>query len=364
MVALFGTGQIAAQQLGILDRMHNRASLVPGVEVDREGRRRPGMSIADAPGTPWILLRGDAESAAFDGLPADVDVRHSTTPTAISQDDDGVDVTLLDTASGRSTTERFDLVVGADGLRSTVRRLAFGPHEQYLHRLNHMVAAFRLDRTPEGLAQGQTAMLLEPGRGMYVFGFADRPPAVLLSYRTDDVDAEFTAPPAERLRAAFGPEPLGDLLTANIDAFEASEDTLFDSAEQVRMNRWRRGRVVLNGDAAWCLTLYSGMGVSAGMAGANMLGEALDRHPGDVPGALATWEQTLRPFIDDYQQFGLEQRMIFVPDNRRQIALRRSMSWARQHPLGRRLLSRFVPDPGSKNADIVATMREPALVDG
>lgn len=119
MVALFGTGQIAAQQLGILDRMHNRASLVPGIEVDRRGRTRPGDVDRRRSRHPVDPLRGDAESAAFDGLPADVQIRYSTTPTALREDDDGVDVTLLDTASARSVTERFDLVVGADGLRST-----------------------------------------------------------------------------------------------------------------------------------------------------------------------------------------------------------------------------------------------------
>ena len=47
-------------------------------------------------------------------------------------------------------TERFDLVVGADGLRSTVRRLVFGPHEDYLQRMNYMIAAFEYPGTPSG----------------------------------------------------------------------------------------------------------------------------------------------------------------------------------------------------------------------
>lgn len=51
-----------------------------------------------------------------------------------------MDVTLH-TATGDDTTERFDLVVGADGLRSTVRRLAFGPDTDYLRPFNHIIGA-------------------------------------------------------------------------------------------------------------------------------------------------------------------------------------------------------------------------------
>lgn len=73
-------------------------------------------------------MRGDVEAAGFAALPSDVEIRYSTVPTRIEQDTDEVNVTLADTAGGTSATERFDLVVGADGLRSTVRRLVFGPH--------------------------------------------------------------------------------------------------------------------------------------------------------------------------------------------------------------------------------------------
>ncbi|KAA9153471.1 hypothetical protein FPZ12_034590 [Amycolatopsis acidicola] len=77
------------------------------------GRRRPGMSLADVPGRPWIMLRGDAEEGAYSTLPGDVEVRYSTVPTAITQDADGVDVTLHDTAAGTTATERFESRWGA-----------------------------------------------------------------------------------------------------------------------------------------------------------------------------------------------------------------------------------------------------------
>ncbi|MFE1589282.1 hypothetical protein [Streptomyces sp. NPDC059402] len=44
------------------------------------------------------------------------------------------------------------------------------------------------------------------------------------------------------------------------------------------MDTWHTDRVVLLGDAAWCLTLYSGMGASTAMAGADLLGTLLQRN--------------------------------------------------------------------------------------
>ncbi|MEU4156469.1 FAD-dependent monooxygenase [Actinoplanes sp. NPDC026670] len=357
-VALFGAGRAAADRLGISAHLHNRASEVPGVDIDRHGRRRPGLTFADAPGSPWMLLRGDAEQAAFTELPPDVPIRYSTGPTAIEQDADGVTVTLHDTANDKTTIERYDLVVGADGLRSTVRALVFGPHEQYLHRMNYMVAAFLYPGVPAGLTRGQGATILEPGRSATVFAFTDRDPSVLLSYRTDDVDAEFTATPGQRLRAAFGPEPAGTLLADLLDRFETAEAPLFDSAEQVKMDTWHRGRVVLLGDAAWCVTLYAGMGVSAGLAGAELLGTMLRQHPGDLGVALADWERTLRPYLDDYQHSAYEQRSFFVQENRRQIRMRRAFIRLRTLPGARTLLARIPlgPDTSSKDADIVGSL--------
>lgn len=64
---------------------------------------------------------------------------------------------------------------------------------------------------------------------MWVWAFADRDPTILLSYRTDDVDAEFTESPVERIRAVYGTEPMGSVLGDVVAAMESADDLLFDS---------------------------------------------------------------------------------------------------------------------------------------
>ncbi|MFG3662296.1 FAD-dependent monooxygenase [Streptomyces sp. NPDC047706] len=314
----YNSGVSAAERMGI-EVPDRRSDDIAYYSTTRAGRRRPFMGTIEAvPGRAFPLMRGDVETAVFDALPEDVEIRYSCVPLAIRQDADSAEVDIEDRAVGRVSTERFDLVVGADGLRSTVRRMVFGPDEGYVHRLGYMLAACSLPGPVPGYKSTDGVALYEVGRSAWVFAFGDRPPTVLFSYMSDDVDSEFTRPAIDSLRAAFGPQPPGETLGWLLDQFEKAPDHLFDSSEQVRMDSWHKGRVVLVGDSAWCLTLYSGMGASSGLAGADQLGAMLERYPSDVPRALQAWEDKLRPFITFHQGTGMTMRKFFVPRDRKE----------------------------------------------
>jgi 2-polyprenyl-6-methoxyphenol hydroxylase-like FAD-dependent oxidoreductase len=357
-VALFGAGRIAAERLGMLDHLYDRSSTDAGVALSRDGVKKPSMTYGNLPGNPWLMLRGDVEAAAFATLPPHLEIRYSTVPIAISQDDSGATVTLHNTADDTTVTERFSLVVGCDGLRSTVRNLVFGPHELFLKRLNYMVVAYQYPgRTLRGLAAGESAILHEPGRSMWVFAFKDHDPTVLLTYRTDDVDAEFAESVAQRVRAAYGPDALGETLGDAIDALDKADGVLFDSAEQVDLKAWHERRVVLVGDAAWCTTLYAGMGVSAGLAGADLLGAMLERHHDDIEAALNEWETALRPYIASYQRKGRNQRSLFVQANRTEMIVQKLLMKLVTNRYTQRLFKPLQPNSGSAtSADIVGTV--------
>lgn len=99
------------------------------------------------------MLRGDVEEATFNALPDDIEIRYNTRPTAIWQNADEVRVTLADSLTGTEAEETYELVVGADGIHSSVRALVFGPEQRYLHPLGDMICAFELPADPPGLGR-------------------------------------------------------------------------------------------------------------------------------------------------------------------------------------------------------------------
>lgn len=327
-IAIMGVGRSAAADLGVGDRLVDHRADKSTFVIDRQGNRSPGLSFADIPINPYLTMRGDVEDAVYStlqDLAPHTEIRYSTTPTAIEQHADGVEVTLEGPEG--VTRRRFDLVVGADGIRSTVRRLAFPPALGGLRRLGTMICAYALQDDLPTLPSGVAGQIIEPGRSFTVFPFDDRRSTVLFSYYAADPDAERKGRPADQIRKVFGPEPLGPVLEDALRQMEASDAVLWDIAEQVHLSTWHQGRVVLVGDSAWCPSLYSGMGASSGLAGANVLGRRLEKHGDDIAAALADWESTMRPRVAQFQKSAEVGIGVFTPGNEKAIRIRkRAMS--------------------------------------
>jgi 2-polyprenyl-6-methoxyphenol hydroxylase-like FAD-dependent oxidoreductase len=81
--------------------------------------------------------------------------------------------------------------------------------------------------------------------------------------------------------------------------------------------------VVLVGDAAWCTGFYAGYGASLAVGGADLLGDLLERHPGDLSTALREWEAEFRPIALNIQEQARRGReRFFLPPTEFAIALR------------------------------------------
>ncbi|SDG49222.1 2-polyprenyl-6-methoxyphenol hydroxylase [Lentzea fradiae] len=329
-VFLFPQGREAAADLGVAGHLHTRnPAWKEGGNtwaLYRRGEPKPELGFLDQDQAgPAAVLRGDIEAALWQSVTDaedPVEVRFATTPAEIVQGPDGVRVLLDDAGSGARYSETFDLVVGADGLRSTVRRMVFGPHEDYMTDWNAMVCAFQLKEHVPSFAPTDTIVVPRAKRAAWVFGFADHAPTTLLTYRTDDIQKQFSGSRTEQLRSVYA--GMNDPAVRHIlDSLETAPDVLFDSVHQVKMPRWSSGRVVLLGDAAWCLTTYSGMGASAALRGGAALGKAVREHPGDLDAALDAWETGLRPFITEEQRIAKIKQQRFVPSSTPVVVLRR-----------------------------------------
>ncbi|GAA4983440.1 hypothetical protein [Actinopolymorpha pittospori] len=130
------------------------------------------------------------------------------------------------------------------------------------------------------------------------------------------------------------PDVLAQLRTA--------ESVYFDSISQVVLPSWSKGRVALLGDAAWCVTLFAGYGSSLAVAGADLLGAALERHPDDIGVALAEWEKELRPEAEKKQRLGRKVKGLYAPADPFRLWLRDvPLRLAALPPVGRLLQRRL-----------------------
>jgi 2-polyprenyl-6-methoxyphenol hydroxylase-like FAD-dependent oxidoreductase len=138
------------------------------------------------------------------------------------------------------------------------------------------------------------------------------------------------------LRHVYG--DFAGLMPEILDGVEEAGTTHVDTVAQIRLGSWRRGRVVLVGDAAWCPTLYSGQGSALALVGGESLGTHVAARPHDVEAGLARWEAAHRPAAHAAGSAARRSRHFFLPGNRLVAAVRsaalRVASW---RPAGRLL---------------------------
>ncbi|MFI8425161.1 FAD-dependent monooxygenase [Streptomyces sp. NPDC085479] len=246
------------------------------------------------------VLREDLVRMAYEHTRADVEYVFGDGLTALEEDEAGV---RADFAHGPS--RRFDLVVGADGLHSTVRRLAFGPEERYAHHLGSYLSVFGTDNFlaledwQVWLRDGDAGFGIMPVRDntelRIAFGFESAPLAP--ASRTGD---------ALRRTVVARLGALGWEGARLAEAAREAPDFYCDAMAQIRMDGWSRGRVTLLGDAGYCPSPLSGQGTSLALVGAYVLAESLALHDGDHLAAYASYEERMRPFAELNQALATE----------------------------------------------------------
>ncbi|RSD07881.1 FAD-dependent monooxygenase [Amycolatopsis eburnea] len=252
------------------------------------------QTIIDATGKPQAVIPGEFTGGEIEirrGDLAEILYAHTDceylfgdTITSLIETGDGVDVTFA-TAAPR----RFDLVVGADGIHSNVRRLAFGPERDYVQYLGYHYALAELG---EDVADGDAVMYNEPGRMAAVGG----PKAsAFFVFASPELDYDRTDTAQQRKLLADAYQGAGWRVPELMAKVPGAREFYLDTLSRVTIDRYSRGRVVLLGDAAYGNTL-GGFGTGLAIVGAYVLAGELLAAGGDHEIAFARYEELFRGY--------------------------------------------------------------------
>ncbi|EHB56229.1 monooxygenase FAD-binding [Mycolicibacterium rhodesiae JS60] len=296
MIDFWGVGFQAAKRMGIEDRILSAGYQVQHVRsVGARGEIKADLRVAGVRrliGDDFTSLpRGDLAAAVYRTVEDQVETIFDDSIATVEDTGECVRLTF-DTSPPRE----FDLLIGADGLHSNVRRLVFGDERNVEHYLGCKVAACVVDGyRPRDELVYLTYSTVNRQAGRFALR-GDRT-LFLFIFRADR-DGPATSP-EEQLRNEFG--DAGWECSAMLAALDGAADIYFDVVSQIRMDRWSRGRVLLLGDAAGCISLLGGEGTGLAMTEAYVLAGELSRAGGDHRQAFEQYERKLRPFVESKQ---------------------------------------------------------------
>ncbi|WUX65386.1 FAD-dependent monooxygenase (plasmid) [Streptomyces sp. NBC_01431] len=261
------------------------------------------------------MMRTDLELALRERLSFAVDLRFGTGPARVEDRGDGVCVILTD-----GSTVEADLLVGADGIHSTVRGLVFGDEPRYVRHLGLSAAAFTIDDPGLHAELGDRFVVTDTvGRQLSLYALRGGIVAVLALYR--GAHPEQPADPRSVLRERF--RGVGGAVPRVLECCPPAHELYCDQVAQVEMGIWSQGRVVLVGDACHAVSLLSGQGASLGIAGAYILADQLGC-AGSVDEALRRYERIWRPVVERGQRAARGGVRWVVPESPLQLRVRRA----------------------------------------
>jgi 2-polyprenyl-6-methoxyphenol hydroxylase-like FAD-dependent oxidoreductase len=281
-------------EMGILDRVRALDTKMRGVTVVDEA----GATVAELPAEVFSgeleVPKADLTRLLYEITADRARYVFGDSISALRQDDNAVAVEFE-----RGERAEFDLVIGADGVHSKVRRLAFGPGG-----LVHLGMSGTGFSVANHLGLDHSGLLRQhAGTATLLFSAGDpERMTVSLSFATDspELDRRPRDEQERAVRAAFAGHDWE--IPRLLDAMSAADDYYFASTCQVRLDRWSTGRVALLGDAGFCAAPTSGLGTSQALIAARSLARhlAADGHEA----AFRAYEREIRPYVEENQDKG------------------------------------------------------------
>ena len=292
-----GTALEVVRRMGILPQLqeaHVETRLLTFLDADGStvASVHPQAVIGGVEGSDLEVRRGDLTSVLYRTVADEVEFVFDDSVDALTQHAHGVDVTFRSGA-----LRSFDLVVGADGLHSRTRELAFGPEQQFHHYLGYCFAGFTMPNVLGLSHEGMLWNTIGRSAALYAVRDSDEVHGLLVFARPEPPYDAFHDPAAQRdlVAATFADD--GWEIPAMVAAMRDADDLFVDVVSQIRQPRWTSDRVALVGDAAAAPSFLTGQGSSLALVGAYMLAGTLATHR-DHTAAFAAYERETRGFVE------------------------------------------------------------------
>jgi 2-polyprenyl-6-methoxyphenol hydroxylase-like FAD-dependent oxidoreductase len=350
VIDFWGAGYDIAERMGLLSQVRAAGYQVHEVRlVDGRGRRTGGFGTdvltRSLKGRFTSVRRSDLSALIYGLIERRVETLFGDSIVAV-EEQGGVARVHFRGAPPRDV----DLVVGADGLHSSVRRSVFGSESAVEVPLGYHVAAFELSgyRPRDELVYVSHAV---PGRQVSRFAMRDDKTLFLFICRDEYLPGRPAIAPEDRQAAlvhAFA--NVGWECPRILDAMRTVQDLYFDRVSQIRMDHWTSGRTALVGDAAACVSLLAGEGTGLAMMEAYVLARALRAYGDDYAQAFRRYERCLMPFLRRKQASAAKFASSFVPGTALGLAFRNVVTRLLRIPavtelfIGRDLRDDFNPD--------------------
>ncbi|MEV0278910.1 FAD-dependent monooxygenase [Streptomyces sp. NPDC050610] len=299
-----------------LRRLRTGGSPIRFVDAqDRELLRLP----AEFMGGDVEVLRGDLVRVVYErGLPR-TEYLFGDSITSLTETPSEVRATFKNAAP-----RTYDLVIGADGLHSNVRSLAFGPERTYVRHLGHYAATWQLPNYL-GLRHGSVGYNA-PGRLASV-GAGPRDPeraGAFFVFAAPELTYDRQDPEQQKRIVADAFAGLGWEVPRLLDSLRSAPELYFDSISRADVDRWSKGRTALIGDAA-CGATIGGMGTGTAIVAAYVLAGELARAGGDHGAAFSRYESTLRDYARGCQKGGDRTGQFLAPGTAARLRLRNEL---------------------------------------
>jgi 2-polyprenyl-6-methoxyphenol hydroxylase-like FAD-dependent oxidoreductase len=313
-VDIRGVALQVVQAMGLLDaaralrtRLKGMSMLdADGQEIHRTEERTYSAGRLDSDDIE--IFRDDLCESLMNALSTNVEFLYSDSIRALDPSKDGVRVEF-ESGSNRP----FDLLIGADGIYSNVRKQAFNDEAAFVFPLGVVLALFSipnfigLDDWQIGHRVDELGYIIYPSRDKRELrigvGFGAPEPPI----SRNDVEAQKRA-------VSQGCAHLKGDFPRFIEAMKSADQFYYNELAQIHMPSWSRGRIVLVGDAAYCASPFSGQGTSLALVGAFVLAHELARHAHDSADTFAAYESRMRPYVDLNQALVDLERQGPVPD--------------------------------------------------